>query len=173
MGISSSAEALSLRWAEVCNDPALRDLPYKIELNAWGKIEMSPASNRHSRLQGLVALALGMQRPDGTILPECSILTDIGVRVPDVCWASADFWARHGESTPYPRAPEICVEVMSPSNDADEIREKTRAYLAAGAVEVWIVLEDGSAHFFDASGERQASRFGVTLDLPKPAAPAA
>ena len=39
MGHLSSHEALALRRAELCADPLLRDLPYKIELNAWGKIE--------------------------------------------------------------------------------------------------------------------------------------
>ena len=33
----------------VRRDPSLRDLPYKIELNSRGKIEMSPASNRRRR----------------------------------------------------------------------------------------------------------------------------
>ena len=35
-----------MNWQEICNDPLLRELPYKIELNEWGKIVMSPA--RHS-----------------------------------------------------------------------------------------------------------------------------
>jgi len=29
---------------EALRDPSLHDLPYKIEINAWGKLEMSPAS---------------------------------------------------------------------------------------------------------------------------------
>jgi hypothetical protein len=55
MGNVSKPETLSMRWAQVVNDPALRDLPYKVELNAFGKIEMSPAGTRHGRLQALVA----------------------------------------------------------------------------------------------------------------------
>ena len=51
MGNLATPEALVLRWDEVLKDPSLQDLPYKIELNAWGKVEMSPASNRHGRLQ--------------------------------------------------------------------------------------------------------------------------
>ncbi len=43
MGNVPTPEALTVRWAEVVADRTLRDLPYKIELNAWGKIEMSPA----------------------------------------------------------------------------------------------------------------------------------
>lgn len=55
MGNLSSHEALALRWPEISNDPTLRDLPYKIELNSFGKIEMSPGNNRHARLQGEIA----------------------------------------------------------------------------------------------------------------------
>jgi Uma2 family endonuclease len=73
-----------------------------------------------------------------------------------------------GESTPYARAPEICVEIVSPSNSDEEIREKTRAYLAAGATEVWIVAEEGTIRYFDLSGERPASAFPVALSLPRP-----
>ncbi|MDP2834377.1 MAG: hypothetical protein Q8Q28_13995 [Pseudomonadota bacterium] len=32
---------IAMQWSEVIADPALRDLPYKIELNKWGIIEMS------------------------------------------------------------------------------------------------------------------------------------
>ena len=164
----NAPEALALRWAELVNDKSLRDLPYKIELNSWGKIEISPASNRHGRLQSLVAAELVRQLPDGIVVSEASVLTDIGVRVPDVTWGSPAFMRAYGEATPYPRAPEICVEIVSPSNSTDEIREKTRAYLASGAEEVWIVSEEGTVRHFDRNGERAASRFPVTLKLPKP-----
>jgi Uma2 family endonuclease len=165
MGNLASHEALALRWAEVCNDPTLRDLPYKIELNAFGKIEMSPANNRHARLQGKIASELDRQL-GGNVLTECPIATDIGVRVPDVAWASEAFSNKHGDTTPFPQAPEICVEIRSPSNADEEMVMKTRAYLAAGAHEVWIVSEDGDVAYFDRSGRRADSVFGVTLTLP-------
>jgi Uma2 family endonuclease len=168
VGNVTAPEALSLRWAEVINDPMLRDLPYKIELNAWGKIEMSPASNRHGRLQVLLAAELMRQMPDGIVINEASILTDIGVRVPDVAWGSGDFFTAYGETTPYPKAPEICIEIVSPSNSDLEMREKTRAYLAAGAREVWHVSEDGSVRYFDGTGARAASSFPVSISLPPP-----
>ena len=166
MGYVATPEALALRWAEVIHDPALLDLPYKIELNARGKIEMSPASNRHARLQARLAFELTSQLDSGEALTECSVLTEIGVRVPDVAWASASFLEAHGQSTPFPRAPEICAEVTSPSVSEDEMKEKTRAYLAAGAVEVWIVGEDGTIKYHGTSGERTQSSFNVTILLP-------
>lgn len=166
MGTVTSPEALVLRWTEVINDPALRNLSYKLELNAWGKIEMSPASNRHGRLQALIAAELLRQLPHGTVINEASILTDIGVRVPDVVWCSPEFFHLHGEVTPYPNAPEICVEIVSPSNSVTELREKTRAYLAAGAKEIWQVSEQGAVHYYDSEGERSASAFAVIISLP-------
>jgi Uma2 family endonuclease len=166
MGQTTPHEALALRWAELCNDPLLRDLPGKIELNAYGVIEMSPASNRHGINQMAIGRALADQLPAGTAMVECSIATAEGVRVPDVAWASAEFIARHGDVTPYPAAPEICVEVRSPSNTDAEMAFKTRLFLEAGAVEVWIVSEGGGWQVFDAGGLQATSRYGVQLALP-------
>jgi hypothetical protein len=130
MGNLATPEFLIARWDELCRDPSLRNLPYKIELNAWGKVEMSPASNRHSRLQGELAAELKRQL-GGAVLPECSIVTRIGIRTPDVAWASSTF-------------------------------------LAAGALEVWIVAEEGTIRYFTAAGEQPKSGFPVAVSLPPP-----
>ena len=169
MGNVATAEALAIRWAEILRDPSLRDLPYKIELNARGKIEMSPASNRHALLHAHLAAELARQLVGGQPLTECSVLTEIGVRVPDVAWASAGFLMAHADSTPFPTAPELCVEITSPSNSDEEIQEKTRAYLAAGAAEVWVVSEDGIIEYHGRSGRQDRSSFNVSITLPRPA----
>jgi Uma2 family endonuclease len=169
MGNLATPEFLIARWGELCRDPSLEDLPYKIELNAWGKIEMSPASNRHGRLQGELLLQLGQQLPGGCVISECSVFTTIGIRVADAVWASAEFMQAFGEITPYMlRAPEICVEIRSPSHPEGEMEEKTGAYLQAGALEVWIVAEDGNIRFFNSAGEQPKSGFPVSIKLPAP-----
>ena len=168
MGNLATPQALLHRWDEVLRDPSLQDLPYKIELNAWGKVEMSPASVRHGQLQAALAAAFSDQLRDGITITECPVLTTIGIRVPDLAWASVQFMRQHGRSSPLPRAPEICVEVLSPSNVTAEIEEKTRAYLAAGAREVWLVAEDGGLRILDSSGERAASGFPIRVALPDP-----
>jgi Uma2 family endonuclease len=170
MGQINSHEALVLRWAELCNDPLLRGLPGKIELNAYGVIELIPASNRHARQQAAITVALSRQLPGGEALVECSIATTEGVRVPDVAWASSEFLTRYGDATPFPAAPDICVEVRTPSNTDEEMALKTRLYLTAGALEVWIVSELGAWQVIDAQGVQATSRFAVQLNLPHPAA---
>lgn len=170
MGNIAAPEVLARRWAEVIADPALRDLPYKIEMTASGKIEMSPASNAHGRFQLRIGAELLRLLPQGEVIAEASVLTSIGVRVPDVAWASRRFIETFGMVTPFPRAPEICVEVDSPSNTEEETVGKIHAYLEAGAQEVWVVSEEGRVRYFAASGERAASAFGIEPLLPPPIA---
>jgi Uma2 family endonuclease len=59
--------------------------------------------------------------------------------VANVAWASDEFITRHGYSTPYIQAPELCVEVVSSSNTKSEIDYKISLFFAQGAQEVWIV----------------------------------
>ena len=74
---------------------------------------------------------------------------------------------RHGTTTPFPNAPELCVEVLSPSNTAVEIRDKVAAYLAAGAREVWVVAEDGSIEISNERGAQRSSVFGIVVTPPR------
>ncbi len=69
------------------------------------------------------------------------------------------------EAFALPTAPEICVEVMSPSNVWAEMEEKVTLYLARGAQEVWICEADGVIRVFGHEGERTASR--LAPDAPK------
>lgn len=93
---------------------------------------------------------------------ECSIQTSDGVKVADVAWASDGFIETYGYDTPSRHAPEICVEIVSPSNSPSnfigEIEEKVRLYLSKGAVEVWIVSEDGTTRYYTYEGESPCSR---------------
>ncbi len=140
-------------WANAINNPYLRNLPFKIELNRWGKILMSPASNNHGRIQYEVGSHIDRHKQGGKIIMECSIQTSDGVKVADVAWASDAFIDKYGFETPYKKAPEICVEITSPSNSKGEIEEKIQLYLARGAIEVWVVDENGNTSFYSYEGQ--------------------
>ncbi len=131
-----------MQWAEVIDNPWLQNLPFKIELNRWGRIEMSPAGNRHGAVQVDVASTLRKRR-GGKVIVECSVQTTDGVRVADVAWLSNKRLKEMGWVTPFPTAPEICVEVMSPGNTWAEMHMKAGLYMQAGAIEVWVVTTDG------------------------------
>ncbi|XOF34925.1 MAG: Uma2 family endonuclease [Candidatus Electrothrix sp. YB6] len=146
-----------MEWAEVINNPLLQNLPFKIELNRFGKILMSPASNQHGRIQGRMAANLINKLPSGEVITECSIQTSEGVKVADVAWASDEFIRAFAYATPYPKAPEICIEIVSPSNSKAELTGKVDLYLAKGAQEVWVVYEDGRITTFSHIGEIKKS----------------
>lgn len=147
-----------MQWADIVNDKSLQDLPYKIELNGWGQIVMSPASNRHSGYQGQILRLIYLQMTSGNAFPESAVDTTDGVKVPYVVWMSDAFFARYAYSTPYPRAPELCVEVLSPSNSPEEISHKIALYFEQGAQEVWTCSEFGTIEFFDSNGLQNQSQ---------------
>ena len=146
-----------MQWSDVLADPTLRDLPFKIELNAWGMIEMSPASTWHGRRQTRVIQYLTRKLTSGEIITEPAIQTAIGVRVPDVGWGSAEFIKSQADDSPLQLAPELCVEVLSDSNSDAEMAAKRAAYFAAGAQEVWLVADDSSIVVYTREGRQSSS----------------
>ena len=141
-----------MTWQEVLEHKELQDLPFKIELNEKGKVEMSPATNTHGIFQMLIGPLLFEQFKSGLSISECSVLTNLGVKVADVAWASKEFLSKYARVTPFPIAPEICVEIISPSNSTKEILEKIGLYIAAGATEVWTCNLEGELRFYDSEG---------------------
>ena len=126
---------------------------------------MSPASNKHGFLQFEVGSQIKENRKSGRVFMECSILTSEGVRVADAACASDEFVEEFGEVTPFPKAPEICVEIKSPANSKGEMEEKIRLYLEKGAQEVWIVDLSGKTKFYSHVGEIKRSKLVKNFSL--------
>jgi Uma2 family endonuclease len=146
-----------MTWQEICDDPALQDLPYKIETDRWGRLMMSPARSDHGEYQAEISGILREQLPHGRVITECPIQTMEGVRVPDVAWISRERRANMVRSPAYSRSPEICVEVISPSNFQEEMDEKRRLYFEMGAQEVWYCEDHGGMSFYDRNGPIEKS----------------
>jgi Uma2 family endonuclease len=152
-----------LKWEDVCSDPRLRDLPFKIELNRLNQIVMSPAHPRHSRLQSKITRILGDLLSDGEAIVELAIETEDSTKVPDVVWASKATIARRSGETSWLSAPEICVEVLSPANTTDEMDTKRALYFERGAVEVWLCSWEGNMTFYGTEGKLKPSKFCPTF----------
>lgn len=141
---------VTLTWEEITADPALRDLPYKIETNRYNKIIMSPASAWHGNYEFEIGKLLDRLLPDGKVITEAPVKTGEGVRVADVAWISRERWQPQRRASTLSVAPEICVEILSPSNCREEMLEKMTLYYAKGAQEVWLCDEEGRLEFFTA-----------------------
>ena len=156
MSIQTRFES-GLSWKEVCEDPNLQDLPYKIETNGRGQIVMSPTYAWHGRFAYKIAQKLEEHRSEGVSSVETAIQTTQGTKVADAVWCTAARWAQIKDAYDAPVAPEICVEVRSPTNADAEMAEKRALYVEAGAEEVWICDSEGHLTFFDAEGKQPAS----------------
>lgn len=139
-------------WAAVIEDQSLQNLPYKIETNRYGQIVMSPASNRYGINQVKIGSWLDSFGAPGTAISECSIQTEEGVKVADVAWASPAFITRNEPYIAYPEAPEICAEIVSPSNSSIVLNEKRVLYFRYGAKDVWLCNLTGGMTFYDCDG---------------------
>jgi Uma2 family endonuclease len=158
-----SRAELRERWRQLADNRLVAEIPCKVELSEKGAIEVSPPTIRHAFIQGFLTRELARQRPDGTTLPECTVETDIGMRVPDVVWVSRELMERHRNENQFRVAPDLCIEVLSPTNTRIQMAEKAAAYLAAGAKEVWIVDENGAPEIYTSAGRMAMSTLGFEL----------
>jgi Uma2 family endonuclease len=156
-------EELVRRWNE---RPHVEDHPNWYELNEFGEWIVSPrASSGHQRVASVIAFQLTTQLgPDA--VAEVSVYTDRGIRVPDVVWMPAARWLEAKGQDPLPFVPDVCVEVVSPSNTRREILMKVGAYLRGGAREAIVVGLKGEVEFFGPGGKLEASAVGIRLELP-------
>jgi len=142
-----------MEWQEVCENKALQDLPFKIELNRWGQIVMSPVKIRHSFYQGRIQRLLESLLKTGETMPECAIDTSDGVKVADVVWCSPARFDQIQDEVSASIAPELCIEVKSGGNTSDEMEFKKKLYFQAQALEVWLCSEQGQVRFYNQQGE--------------------
>lgn len=156
------------RWAELLADPELARIEGRVETDRHGHVIMSPPpAPSHGSFQSEISYLLRRLLDHGRVLTECPISTADGVKAADVAWASPTLMDELGRKVCFPRAPEICVEVMSPSNTDAEIQEKAALYFDAGAQEVWICAESGAMSFYNVSSERPRRASQICPQFPK------
>ena len=149
-----------MTWAEVCEDTFLNSLEWRVETDRHGNIVRSPpARSRHAEYQGEILGLLNALLKGGKAYPDVPLETSEGVKAVDVAWVSRERRASRPNDPAYLIAPEICVEVLSPSNSAEELAERRRLCFEKGAVECWACDLAGRMSFYDPAGPMEASRF--------------
>ncbi len=88
------------------------------------------------------------------------------LRIPDVSFVTRGRVPESGIPRRYwPLAPDLAVEIVSPSDRASDLREKVRDYLDAGTRLVWVLWpEDRSVTVYAAGSEVRELREGDELD---------
>lgn len=138
-------------WASAIADPYWKGIEGRFESNAFGQIIMSPPPPfSHSDLAYRIAEKV-KRHLGGHATTECPILTIDGVKVADAVWFTDDRYQSVRKQAAVEIAPEICVEVLSPSNTEAEMRHKRELYFDQGAVECWTLHQDGTMRFYTAN----------------------
>lgn len=159
-----SREELAVRYEKLCDDPWMAKVEGKIEIDAWGRVMMTPPPAYYHGLMQARLIQILSALAGGRVGAETPIATSAGVFAADITWASDEFVRAHAQEVAPQQAPELCIEIVSPSNSRKELNQKREAYLASGAKEVWIVYPKSQrCEFFGASGKMERSSFPVDL----------
>jgi Uma2 family endonuclease len=115
-----------MTWREIVNHQDLANLPFKIETNEYGQVVMSPTKYLHGIYQTRMARLIEQFFPTGIVSTKIAIATRKGVKVPDVAWASQEFFLLHRDELELSASPELCIEVLSPNNSQKEMSGKRK-----------------------------------------------
>jgi Uma2 family endonuclease len=151
---------------------SMPDDGWRYELRCGELIQMVPPGARHGQFQnGLLAPLTTCVRRDrlGLVVAEVGFRLSHDpdtVRAPDVAFVRRARIPAEGVPVGYwEGAPDLAVEVVSPSDSAEDVREKIGEYLAAGASLVWIVYPRGqTVDVWRADGSRVALSSDGTLE---------
>jgi len=119
----------------------------RYELIAGDLHKMTPCGWRHGDVGGWLHALIGnylvQQRIGKLFFAETGFLLSRDpdtVRAPDIAFIHKDHLPPDlPEDAFWPGAPDLAVEVVSPSDTSREVDEKAKAWLAAGAQLVWVV----------------------------------
>jgi Uma2 family endonuclease len=119
------------------------DLPGKRELVDGEIIEMGAVKPRQGRVARRISTRLGQWAEStgrGEVYNETGFRVGENLRVPDVAYVSIERFVVEGEPDSFwPFAPDVAIEVISPSDDYEAVLTKTMEYLSAGTRQVWLL----------------------------------
>ena len=112
------------------------------ELNEGEVVTMTEPMPRHNWVRDNIARLTGNfveERKLGRVFLETGYqLTPETVRIPDVSFVPADRMREIDLDRRIQGAPALAIEVVSPTDLAEELTQKVKQYLAAGAKAVWV-----------------------------------
>jgi Uma2 family endonuclease len=160
-----------LDLAQFCNLP---DDDMRHELDEGELISMPPTKKLHWIAEQNINHALSMHLEKNRIGRICP--SDAGfilshdpptMRQPDVTFIRTERAERTPDNGYVEGAPDLVVEVFSPSDSVPQLMRKTHQYLTAGALIVWIVYpERGEVHIFESGGSDRILTREDALDAP-------
>jgi len=143
------------------------------ELDEGELISMPPAGEEHGGCGGEIAVILGSyvksHRLGRVYTADTGFrLRPDTVRAPDVAFVRADRVAAIRSQGFAKGAPDLAVEIFSPSDNVRQLMRKVKQYFAAGTHTVWIVYPDRrEVQLLEATGTDRLLRAGDSIEAPE------
>jgi Uma2 family endonuclease len=140
------------------------------ELRHGELVEVPPPVHKHGRLQYRIRRLLEARAPEGDVVEKempFRLMPDFEYWIADVAYMTRATWDRIDPKGYLDRAPELVVEVLSPSNTAAEMNDRKKTFLEHGCREFWLV--DATNRQIDVStpdGVTTTYRAGQAIPLP-------
>jgi len=116
--------------------------PVYYELRHGEAVPVTRPKLKHFRLQRKLRELLNVSA-EGRGIVETEVafraLPEYELRVADVAYLSAEHWDQADPDDNIRGAPDLVIEVLSPSNTVAEINDKEKLCLENGALEFWVV----------------------------------
>jgi Uma2 family endonuclease len=115
--------------------------PFYYELHRGELVQVSRPKLKHIRIQDRIRMMLDkVFGKHGKVIVELPFraLPEHELRVADVAYVTRARWEEAGDDDLF-GAPDLTIEVLSPSNTATEINEKIALCLGNGCSEFWVV----------------------------------
>jgi len=135
--------------------------PIREELINGEIVPMGFRSKRHDLVKSNAAITIGVflkAHPDLALLALSETtfrVNEMDTFTPDVSVIRRDRFEQEGRLLE--GAPEIAIEVVSPTDTAQGLRKKIKTYLENGSLAVWIFYDDGSVLVHTRAGVRELS----------------
>ena len=142
------------RWEELIEggDWGIPEI-HRVETDRHGRLVVHrPLTAQHGALQSEVVTRLHQLSPEGVSVTVCPVSTSDGVKLVDASWMSRERYEPMRDCEIFETAPEICIEILSPSNTRAEMEERRDLYFEIGCLEFWTVGATGKVRFFGAGG---------------------
>lgn len=122
------------------------DSGWTYELDRGELIKMPPSAAKHELVKNTIAellMPFVRSKKLGRILVETGFTLDPeSWRRPDVSFLRHDRVAKLDPDEPLDGAPDLAIEVVSPSDSKRVLNKKVRHFLDTGTAEVWMVYPD-------------------------------
>jgi Uma2 family endonuclease len=142
----------------------------KDELIGGQIVKMPPASNLHDRIKNRIKLLLDRyldKNPQLVLEALVEMGAEVGrydTFVPDVSVVKCERFS--GSDRVFRGAPDLAIEVASPTDTAKHLKSKAEAYLQGGSTTVWVVYPDARSITVYSAGSVRELTADQTIDDP-------